>query len=164
MANSAVETKVLKKGFIPYLDVSGTVNTENWAPQWKRIDRSTVFAYNPNPQTETLDYISYDTPITEVTRYEPSLPQEIACYKGNAVYDYLLGMLLDMPVGSACYVPCLLRMGDDSSALQIKQTTLVLGELNAVDGKISFTLNFGGDIEKGTIANTDGTPVFTKAS
>ena len=41
--------------------------------------------------------------------------------------------------------------------------TLVLKDLNTVDEKILFDLNFGGTISKGTATVTDGVPSFTPA-
>ena len=46
------ETRLKKTEFIPFLDVSGGTGTVTW----KRIDRSTIFALNPNPKTEERDY------------------------------------------------------------------------------------------------------------
>ena len=54
--------------------------------------------------------------------------------------------------------------GQDKKAWQVDKTTITLGELNTVDGKISFTLGFGGDITRGTYAITDGAPTFTAAT
>lgn len=155
------EVKLTKTAFIPYIDTSGTSNGENWTPQYTRIDKSTIFALALNPQTNTVNYISQELPSTEVDHYEPSLPQEIALYKGNPMYDYMIGLMLSLPVGNACVIPVLLRLGEDNKAWLIKKTTIVFGELNSVDGKLTFTLNFGGDIEKGTIANANGVPTFT---
>ena len=67
--------KLRKHQFIPFLDVSGTKG-DRWSPEWKRIDLSTIFELDPKPQTETMDYISYEMPVEEVDRYQPQLPQE----------------------------------------------------------------------------------------
>ena len=72
MSNS--ETMLKKHMCIPFLDTNkGASNTYTWA----RIDKSTIFALNANPQTETQDYICYEMPMTEIDHYEPELPQEI---------------------------------------------------------------------------------------
>ena len=49
-------------------------------------------------------------------------------------------------------------------AWMIPDNVIQLGELNTVDGKLSFTLKFGGDIKKGTYTLADGVPTFTEAS
>ena len=67
------ETTLRKHMCIPFLDTTKGGQT----PSYARIDKSTIFALNPNPQTETNDYICYETPVTDVDHYEPELPQEI---------------------------------------------------------------------------------------
>lgn len=155
------ETKLKKTEFIPFLDVStGSAS----GPSWKRIDRSTIFALNPNPQTQERDYISYETPVTEVTGYKPELPQEIAIYEGNPIYDFIFNLFYDLPVGDSVVVKSLMCFGGTGKkAWQVDKTTVTLGEMNTVDGKISFTLGFGGDITRGTYTITDGAPTFTAA-
>lgn len=163
MPESAM-TKLRKHEFIPFLDVSGTSNSASWAPNWKRIDFSTIFSLNPNPQTETQDYISYETPIEEITQYQPELPQEIAMYERNPIYDFIFGLFFDLPVGSEVQIPFLMCFGgSDKKAWQVQKTTVVLGEMNTVDGKLSFTLRMGGDIERGTYTIADGAPTFITA-
>lgn len=165
------ETKLRKFQYIPFLDVSGTFGSSSWNPSWKRIDRSTIFELSANPQTEEMDYISYELPVTEIDHYTPELPQEIALYAGNPVYEYAFELFYDLPVGSACFIPvmlCFAPNGEEGKkeqrAWQIQQTTFTLGALNTVEGKITFTLNFGGDIERGKYEIAAGIPTFTKGT
>lgn len=152
--------KLKKHQFIPFLDVSGTVGG-TWKPVWKRIDLSTIFDLDPKPQTETMDYISQELPVEEVARYQPQLPQEVALYEGDAIYDFVFNLLYELPVGSGVQVPMLMCFGGSGKkAWQVKKCTLVLGSLNTVSGKLSFTLHLGGDIERGTYSVADGAPVF----
>lgn len=152
------EIKLRKHQYIPFIN-TGTVDS----PVWARIDKSTIFSLNPNPQTTTQDYIAYETPVEEIETYQPELPQEIALYEGNPVYDFVFDKFFNLPVGSEAKVPVLLCFaGMDAQAWQIDDTTIVLGELNTVDGKLSFTLRFGGDIQRGTYTISDGKPTFTE--
>jgi hypothetical protein len=156
--------KLLKTQFIPFLDTSGTINS-TWVPTWKRIDLSTIFSLNPNPQTQTMDYISYETPVDVIEKYQPELPQEIALYEGNPIYDFVFELFYNLPVGSAATVPVLMCFGGtDAYAWQVQNATLVLGELNTVDGKLSFTLKLGGNVEKGTFTVADGVPTYVAPS
>lgn len=165
MAETTAMQKLGKHLFIPFIDVSKTAQGENWVPSWKRIDLSTIFSLNPNPQTASRDYISYETPIEEIEKYQPELPQEIAIYENNPIYDFIFDLFYNLPVGTAIQHPFLMCFGGTGKkAWQVKQTTIVLGEMNTVDGKISFTLKMGGNIDKGTYAITDGMPAFTAAS
>lgn len=115
----AAMTKLTKDKFIPFIDTSDTVGT-NWQPTWKQIDLSTIFSINPNPQENTYDYICYESAITEVDSYQPQLPQEIALYEGNPVYDFLFQKFYDMESG-ALTVPVLLCFGGTAKkAWQLK--------------------------------------------
>ena len=157
--------KLKKTDFIPFIDTSETINAGSWVPVWKRIDLSTIFSLNPNPQVQTMDYISYETPVDVVDGYQPELPQEIAIYQGNPVYDYVFELFHELPTGSAATVPVMICFGGTGKlAWQVQNATLVLGELNPVDGKLSFTLKLGGDITKGTYVITSGVPTFDAAS
>lgn len=155
------ETMLRKHQCIPFLN-TGSAQT----PSWARIDKSTIFSLNPNPQTETQDYICYETPVTVIDHYEPELPQEIAMYEGNPMYDFVYGLFYNLPVGEDAVVESLICFpGTDKKAWKIDETTLVLGEMNTVDKKISFTLNFGGDIARGTYTiSSAGEPSFSTAS
>lgn len=157
---------LLKKHMcIPFLQTGTTGSSGSQTPVWARIDKSTIFALNPNPQEETYDYICYEMPVTEVDHYEPELPQEIAMYEDNPMYEFIFGKFYDLPTGSDLKVPCLLCFpGSDKKAWKIDETTLILGEMNTVDKKISFTLRFGGDISRGTYTITSGVPTFTPAN
>lgn len=150
--------KLSKTDYIPFLDTKGTGDTAVWS----RIDLTTLFSLNPNPQTESKDYISMEVPIEEVKNYIPELPQEIATYEGNPIYDFIFKMFYNLPTGSACNVPFLMCFGGSEKLAWQTVVTVVLGELNTIEGKLSFSLKIGGDIERGTYVITDGKPVFTK--
>ena len=156
--------KLTKDKFIPFIDTSDTVGTSAWVPTWKRIDLSTIFSLNPNAQEETYDYICYESAVTEVSSYQPELPQEIALYEGNPVYDFLFEKFYNMDAG-ALTVPVLMCFGGSGrKAWQLQAATITLGELNTVDGKLSFTIHLGGNREKGTYTITEGVPVFSAAA
>ena len=88
-----------------FIDVSKTLNgSGEWTPSWKRVELSTIFALNPNPQTETLDFIAYEAPVEEITKYQPELPLECATYEGDPAFDFLYELYKSLPVVSAAYV------------------------------------------------------------
>ena len=160
------EVKITKNKVIPFLDISGTANTgSSWVPVWKRIDKSTIFDLAFNPQSTTEDYIAYETAIEEISGYQPELPQEIALYRGNAVYDYVESLCYNLEVGDALRIPFLLCWAPadngDIKAWQVKENRLLLSNYNTVEGKVTFNLKIGGDIERGTVTITQGVPVFS---
>lgn len=157
------EVSLRKHEFIPFIDTSG--GSEPGSYTWSRVDKSKIFALNPNPQTETNDYISYEAAVTEVTSYQPELPLEITLDEGNPVYDFLIKMFYNLPIGEAVKVPFLLCFaGTEKKAWLVPKATITLGELNTVDRVLSFTVGIGGDIQRGTYAMSGGKPTFTPAS
>ena len=157
--------KITKDKVVPFLDTSGTINKGGaWVPEWKRIDKSTIFDLAFNPQSTTEDYIAYETPIEEISGYQPELPQEIALYRGNTIYDYIEDLCYNLEVGDALIVPMLLLWPpqDDGTirAWQVKDCRLLLSNYNSVDGKVTFTLKLGGTYDRGTVTVDDGTPNF----
>ena len=158
------ETALRKHMCIPFLDTSGGGNT----PTWARIDKSTIFSLNPNPQTETQDYICYESPETDVDHYEPELPQEIVMNAGNPMYEFIYSKFYDLPVGEDAKVPCLICFppngSNEKKAWKIDNCTLQLGEMDTVARKVNFTLKLGGDITRGTYTISNGVPTFTAAS
>lgn len=168
----AVETKITKNKVIPFIDISGTISGANWTPTWKRIDKSTIFDLAFNPQSESVDYIAYESAVEEISSYQPELPQEIAMYRGNPIYDYVESLCINLPVGDSVTVPFLLAWPPNPGesgvevikAWQVKQCRLLLSNYNSVDGKIIFTLKLGGDIQKGAATITDGVPAFTEST
>ena len=158
--------KITKDKVIPFLDISGTINQEGtWTPEWQRIDKSTIFDLAFNPQSTTEDYNAYETPIEEISGYQPELPQEIALYRGNAIYDYIEDLCYNLEVGDALRVPMLLvwppQADGTMRAWQIKECRLLLSNYNSVDGKVTFTLKLGGTYDRGEVTISDGKPTFT---
>lgn len=159
------ETSLRKHQCIPFLDTNKGAS-ESYT--WKRIDKSTIFSLNPNPQTNTLDYICFEAPVTEVDHYEPELPQEIVMNAGNEMYEFIYDQFYGLPVGEEAKVPCLIcyppNAAGEQKAWLVKDTVLQLGEMNTVERKISFTLHLGGDITRGTYTVAAGVPTFEAAS
>lgn len=159
------EKKITKNQVIPFIDTSNSINTESWNPDYNRIDRSTIFDLAFNPQSESVDYISMESAIEEISSYQPELNQEIALYRGNPIYDFVESLCIGLPVGDDVKVPFLLCWppAEDGTikAWQNKDCRLLLSNYNSVDGKITFTLKLGGNIEKGTATVADGKPTFT---
>ena len=155
-------TKLTRDKFIPFLD---TAKDSTFASNvWKRIDYSTIFELTMNEQTEDMDYICFENAVTEVKSNKPELPQEIAIYEGNPIYDFMFGEFFNMPTGAQCKVPFLLCFGGTDKKAWRGMATITSKVLNTVDGKITFTIAMGGDIEKGTYTIEDGAPTFQKAA
>lgn len=155
-------TKLTRNQFIPFLDTAKDSTFE--ANTWKRIDYSTIFEMTVNEQEEDMDYICYENAVTEINSNKPELPQEIALYEGNSMYDFMFKEFFDLPTGSSCKVPFLMCFGGTGKKAWRCMATITSKVLNTVDGKITFSIKLGGDIDKGTYEIEAGTPTFTKAS
>lgn len=127
---------------------------------WKRIDKSTVFELSVNEESESFDYIAYENPVEEVMKNSPEMSQEIKTEEGNPIYDFMFEELYNLPTGEACKVPFLLCFGGTGKKAWRGVATVIDKVLNTVDGKLTFTLKMGGNIEKGTYTVSDGTPTF----
>lgn len=153
--------KLTRDKFIPFLDTAKDLTFA--ASTWKRIDYSTIFELTMGEQEEDMDYICYANAVTEINSNKPELPQEIACYEGNPIYDFMFQQFYDMPVGSDVKVPFLMCFGGTGKKAWRCIATITSKVLNTVDGKITFSIKLGGDIEKGTYTITEGAPTFTAA-
>lgn len=156
-----VVTKLKKTQFIPFLDTTEDLTLQSCT--WKRIDKSTLMSISMNPQTETNEWIDSDIPEEEVTSNQPEIGQEIAIYQGNPIYDFLFAKFYDMPTGEECKVPFLQCFGGTDKKAWRSIATIIFDSLDAVAGKLTFTIKLGGNVEKGTYTITEGTPTFTVA-
>ena len=152
-------TKLKKTQFIPFLDITEDLTLA--ACTWKRIDKSTLMSISMNPQTETNEWIDSDIPEEEVTSNQPEIGQEIAIYQGNPIYDFLFAKFYDMPTGEECKVPFLQCFGGTDKKAWRSIATIIFDSLDAVAGKLTFTIKLGGNVEKGTYTITEGAPTFT---
>lgn len=152
-------TKLKRDKFIPFLDVEKDITFE--ANTWKRIDFSTIFALTIGEQEEDMDYICYENAVTEINSNKPELPQEIALYEGNPMYDFMFSELYNLPTGADCKVPFLLCFGGTDKKAWRGVCTITSKVLDTVAGKITFSMKIGGDIEKGTYTISEGVPTFT---
>ena len=153
-------TRLKKFKTIPFINI-GTGST----PEWARIGKSTIFDLTLNANVVTSDFIEDEMPTDDITYYKPTLPQELQTNAGDSAFDYIYSKFYNLPTGEDVKEEVLIVFaGAESPYNAWKSTaTLVLKDLNTVDEKILFDLNFGGTITKGTATVTDGVPTFTPA-
>ena len=160
--------KLTRDLFIPLIDRNKLTGKTAEGFDWVRVDKSTIFALAFNPQEETFGYINAPNDTTEVTSYQPELPQEIVLDSSNPLYVAMHEFAMSMPVGSNAEVPCLLVMPDASTGEATKgylweHATISMQELNSVDGKLTFTMKLNGVKKDGTVTASDGTFAFAEA-
>lgn len=166
VATTTAMTKLTRDQFIPFLDTAKAYTISNGeitygTASWARIDYSTIFELSAGEQETDQDYICFPNAVTEIDSNKPELPQEIALYEGNPMYDFMIKELQNLPVGSACKVPFLICFGGTGAVAWRGLCTITSKVLNTPDGKITFTMKIGGDVEKGTYTITSGVPSFT---
>lgn len=152
--------KLTREQWIPFLDIAK--DSTFTANLWKRIDLSTQFELTMGENEEDKDYICNKDTIMEVTSNNIEFPQEIACYEGNAIFDFMKSHFFNMPTYTECEVPFLIcYAGTDKIAW--RGVAVISGKsINAVDGVITFTIRpKAPTIVRGTWTITDGTPTFT---
>ena len=160
--------KLTRDLFIPLIDRTKLTGASAEGHAWVRVDKSTIFALAFNPQEEPFSYINAPNDSTEVTSYQPELPQEIVLDSANPLYVAMHDFAMKMPVGSDAEVPCLLVMPDASTGEATKgylweHAIISMQELNSVDGKLTFTMKLNGVKKDGTVTASDGTFVFAEA-
>lgn len=160
----ATESKITRNLCKIFIDVSNGSGT----PDWKQIDKSTLLDIAMNPETETQDYISMEMPVEEIKSYKPSMEQEIATFKNNPIYEFMFEKFFATKTLQVKSLICFPPHGEPEKmeAWMVPITTCVLNNMNYADGKLSWTMNFGGNTERGTytIDENTGAPTFTKVS
>ena len=154
--------RLKKHNTIPFLNISGTE-----APQWARIGKSTVFDLVLNAQTEENNFIEDEMATTDVTRYAPSLAQELQCNKGDQAFDYLYNLFFNLPTGEDVKKQLLIVFAGNTgteTAPKFKAwntvSTLILDHFDSVAEKIYFSFTIT-KITRGEVTVTNGTPTFT---
>lgn len=136
-------------------------------PSWARIGKSTIFDLKVNAQTEDNDFIEDEMSTTDVISYKPELDQELQANKGDAAFDYLYDMLLNLPTGEDVKKNLLIvfdgNVGTESAPrfnAWNTTSTLILDHFDSVAEKIYFKFSII-SIERGTCTVLNGSPTFT---
>lgn len=85
---------IKKTKIVPFIN-TGT----KASPTWTQIKKSTSFTLSMNPQTQTFDFISSETPQNEIESYQPSLSQSLTMFKGEPDYEHIFNMLYNRLTG-----------------------------------------------------------------
>lgn len=136
------------------------------APSWTRIKKSTELTISMNPETEDVDYIADESPTTELKQYKPSIEQPLKMIKGEPDFEAVWPRFYDLKTGDEAKMDVLVvfifdKTGSGTSATYKAWKTrslVTFNELNAVDSELSFDINFGGNIERGTCTLTGTAP------
>lgn len=158
---------VKKTQIVPFLN-TGTAD----APKWTRIAHSTTFTLAMNPQTETFDFISSETPQTEIDGYQPSLSQSITMFKGDKDYQVIFDMLFNRDTGGDAHRDALVVFYQEDATWGAhtvykawKVDSLVsIGQMDTTNKSLTFDLQFN-DIVAGAVdLDDDGHIMFVEGT
>ncbi len=134
---------------------------------WARIGKSTIFDLVLNANTQTNDYIEDEMPTDELLYYKPTISQELATIKGDKAFDAMYDDLYNLPVGEDAKKKVLLVFAGNIGTADapkykawLVNATSIIKNLNTVDEKILFDLNFGGNIQRVNVTVADGKPAI----
>ena len=157
--------KLTRDLYIPLIDRNKLTGTNAEGYDWVRVDKSTIFELSFNPQEETYGYIDTANDSTEVTSYQPELPQEITLDSDNPLYSAMFDFCMRFPIGSSANVPCLVVTpaadGTATRGFLWADAAISPQALNTVDGILTFTMKLNGNVTEGTVAASEGEFTFT---
>ena len=134
---------------------------------YKRIKKSTELEIATEANTEEFDFIADVNPSELVKNYKISLSQDLVMIQGQDDFEYFFDKFYNLPVAPEVKAKAMIVFmfkGDKTSGYKAWQTeaSVMYDNMNGVDGKLNFTLNFG-NIELGIAKMSSGTPTFEKA-
>ena len=151
-----------KDKWLLYLDTTPSGNTRTWA----RIGKSTLHSLAMNAETETFDYIEDEIPTSVISRYQPSMDQEIHTYEDDPCYTYIEAMAQNLPVGDDAFTNFLYifprNIGTSEApkfSAWLCKATITISSIEAVDHKISFNIAINSK-EMVEVTVTNGIPTI----
>lgn len=135
---------------------------------YKRIKKSTELEIATESNTEEFEFIADVNPTEMVKNYKISLSQDLVMIKGEDDFEFFYEKFYNLPLVPEVKVDTMVVfMFDGTSSTGYKAwettSTIIYDNMNGVDSKINFGINFGGTIDLGTATMVDGVPTFTKA-
>lgn len=140
------------------------------SPSWVQIEKSTDNTVTMNAETEDRDFIVDTNPTTILKKYKPSMSEPVTLYKGNPDYEFFWGRFYKMSAGAAAESEILVvfmnEEPEDGKYEAWKcDCVCVCDNFNPVDSILTFSINFNGTVETGTVSvGEDGAPAFTKTT
>lgn len=138
--------------------------------KYKRIMKSTTLELAIEAETDPQDFIADMTPTEMLKNYKVSIAQDLTMIKGEDDFEYIFNQFYNAVATNAeVKTKCLIVFkfdGDKTAGYKAWQSDvkILFDNLNGVDSKINFNINFG-DIEKGLAkVDADGSITFTEGN
>lgn len=131
-----------------FLDIS---DTRGVAPEWKQVKLTERLGVYLGSVTMERQYVTRDLPSTMLVDYRPCLPQEIALYEGDPVYDFMVKLSYHLFLGEGAVVPALILFGGPHKlAWRADGCVIIPGLLDFARGRITFTIALTSTLRRGT--------------
>lgn len=158
------EGKVKKYEVVPFIKPKG-------ATDYLQIKKSTELKLEFGASVEEYDYISDESPTSELEKYKPEISGlPLTMYREEADFAAIWDIAYNLKVGGEAVVDLLLvyKFDEDAAKTGIWKAwnvpaTVVVKTLDAVEGKIEFDLQMRGTVKRGTVTEESGKPKFKAA-
>lgn len=136
---------------------------------YKRIKKSTTLELAVEANTEEQDFIADKTPSEILKNYSVSLAQDLTMIKGEEDFEYIWEQFYSkVPNNEEIKTKAMIAFmfdGDKTAGYKAWETEaqILFENLNGVDSKINFNINFG-DITTGLAKVTEDTITFEKTT
>lgn len=135
---------------------------------YKRIKKSTTLELTFEANTEEQDFIADENPTEMLKNYKVSLAQDLTMIKGEDDFEYFWEHLYNLPKTPEVKTKVMIVFmfdGDKTTGYKAWETDaqIMYDNLNGVDSKINFTINFGGTIRLGLAKNADSQITFEES-
>lgn len=142
------------------------------SPVWGIVgNKQTTGDFNYDANTTDETYIVDDNATVTIDSYKLTLPNEMKCYFGDGVYDFVNTLRRNLATGTDAETQVLLIDTYDEqggSFFAQKYNCSISVEKYGGDGgetpTISFTINANGNPVNGTATITQGVPTFTESA
>lgn len=145
--------KIKRKEFALYMDIEPP--EEEYALVGDGVTTATL---NMNPQTETETYIHEDSASISITSYQPTMPIEATCKKGDEVFDYVDGLrkiraVLSDAETTVVEVDLYEAGGPSAYPARRNRASIQIDSFGGDGGasnSLNYTINYIGEAEQGT--------------
>lgn len=146
---------------------AGTASAEDYV----RIKKSTELTLEFDPQTEDYDYIADESGTTDLESYKPAISGlPLTMYRDDPDFKALWDYAYNLKTGGDSITDLVMVYKFDEDAVATgtykawkADVSVIIQNINAVDGTLEFDLPFRGTVKKGTVTEVEGKPVFTEA-
>lgn len=161
-----IESKAKRSQWYTFLNTTPSATAATWVREGKGASEMTV---SMNPQTTTVQDVTQDTAVTDVTGYQPSMPVSKSVAKSDPAFAFIDGIRRNRKILSDAYAQILnvdVFNGTGSSyPAELQNVSIQIDTFGGPASDpltIAYTYNYRGDPTPGTATiSADGKVTFT---